>query len=121
MAELSDIKASQDFVRDLIARFKQQNISDEIGIAQAAWVHHRLRKVDCTGLTATLPIMGGISYPMPPTQVDVLNLAFSGDLELAYAVVDVMAPDDMTETYHFLTAARLNWLKQEIGKFLGWL
>jgi hypothetical protein len=98
------------FSEDLIQRFKKQNLISGLStIDRAAWVHHRLRKVDYL-----------LSDNETLIHIDVLNLVISGDIETAEQVLGQMSPDDMSEDYHWLNQERINWLRNEIRKYLEW-
>lgn len=98
------------FADDLIQRFKKKNLSEGLSsIDQAAWVHHRLRKMDYT-----------LSDNQTVIQLDVLNLVVSGDIETAFFCLGQLEPDSMNEEYHFLSQERIDWLRSEIAQYLGW-
>lgn len=104
---MADDESNRRFAQQLIARFKLSNIDNSIGAPQALWVHTRLRAVSITYL--------GVNYT-----IDLLNLVITGDLETAYLVLSLMAPDDMSETYHWLSSTMLGAIRSEIGSFLGY-
>lgn len=103
------VAENKTFADDMMQRMKEKNLLEGLSsIDQAAWVHHRLRKTDYT-LDAGLTI-----------QIDVMNLVISGDIETAEKVLGQMAPDDMSQPYHWLNQDRINWIRNEIRTFLGW-
>ena len=104
------VRENKDFSDDMLQRLKQKNLSEGLStIDAAAWVHHRLRKVPYT-----------LSDETTVVQIDVLNLVVSGDIETAESVLGQMTPDDMTETYHWWTQSRIDWIRNEIRTYLGW-
>lgn len=103
------VQENKVFADNMMQRMKEKNLLEGLStIDQAAWVHHRLRKVDYN-LDAGLVV-----------QIDVLNLVVSGDIETAESVLGQMSPDDMTEPYHWWTQARIDWVRNEVRSYLGW-
>lgn len=101
---------NKQFADDLMQRLKEKNILDGLNsIDQSAWVHHRLRKIDYT-----------LSDNTTVVQLDLMNLVVSGDIETAEQALGQVTPDDMTEAYHWLDQARIDWIRNEIRTFLGW-
>lgn len=95
---------------NMMERLKQKNILEGLSsIDQSSWVHHRLRKV---------PYL--LSDNQTLVDIDVLNLVVSGDVETAEQVLSQLQPDDMTKYYHWLTQERINWIRNDIRKYLGW-
>lgn len=104
------VQVNKIFADEMMQSIKEKNLLEGLSsIDQAAWVHHRLRKIDYTLSDATTVV-----------QIDVMNLIVSGDIETAEFVLGQMTPDDMTESYHWLTQARLDWIRNEIRSYLGW-
>lgn len=104
------VRQNKEFADDMMQRMKEKNISEGLSsIDQSAWVHHRLRKTDYT-----------LSDNTTVVQIDVMNLVVSGDIETAEHVLGQMSPDDMTESYHWLTQERIDWIRNEIRQYLGW-
>lgn len=104
------VQQNKEFADDMMQRLKEKNIAEGLDtIDKSAWVHHRLRKVDYT-MDDTVTVI----------QLDVLNLVVSGDIETADKVLGQISPDDMTEDYHWLTQARIDWIRNEIRTYLGW-
>lgn len=104
------VQESKIFADDLMQRMKQKNILEGLSdLEQAAWVHHRLRKVPVT-----------LSDETTVLEIDVMNLVISGDMETADMVLGQMIADDMTKTYHWLNQERIDWIRNEIRTYLGW-
>lgn len=101
------IAVRKEYCDDLMDRFKRANILAGINGAQGLWMHHRLRAVDIT--------FGGNPYTL-----DILNMVVSGDIELGCLALMSATPDDMSQTYHWLSTTRLAWLVSEMKSFLGW-
>lgn len=106
----ANVIAAKEFANDLLQRLKEKNLSEGLdSIDKSAWVHHRLRKVPYT-----------LSDNTTVVEIDVLNLVVSGDIETAESVLGQMSVDSMQESYHWLTQERIDWIRDEIRKYLGW-
>lgn len=104
------VQENKVFADNLIQRLKEKNVLEGLNsLDQSAWVHHRMRKIDYT-LSDTTTVV----------QLDLMNLVVSGDIETAEQALGQMVPDDMTETYHWLTQVRIDWIRNEIRAYLGW-
>jgi len=101
-AVLKDERA-RNLAKEILAKFKLQNRANGITLHQALWVHDRMRAASVT--------IGGVFFT-----VDVMNMAMSGDIELAYTVVSAMTPDDMSQSYHWVSTSYLTQLATELGK-----
>lgn len=108
---------TRDFANRLMAWLKVDNIKSEINIFQALWVHHRMRAVEISSIN--VPGAGAVPLGYACT-IDVMNLIISGDMEVAFFVLDAMTPDDMTQPYHWLSSAKIAMIKNEIAIYLGW-
>ncbi|HNC40329.1 MAG TPA: hypothetical protein PK522_00945 [Nitrosomonas sp.] len=95
------------FADELLERFKLRNINEGINALQGMWMHHRLRAYPVS--------FGGMNFT-----IDIMNLAISGDLEIACLCLLYGDTDDGTETYHWLTSDRKAYLINELKSFLGW-
>jgi hypothetical protein len=104
------VSQNKQFADNLMERLKNKNILDGLSsIDQAAWVHHRLRKMDYT-----------MSDGQTVVQLDIMNLVVSGDVETAAMALSQMQPDDMSEPHHWLNTERINWIRNEIHSYLNW-
>lgn len=103
----SDYNAAIDYAKSLIIQLKLGNMSQGINAGQALWVHHRLRALE-------------ITYNSVPMVVDVMNMVVSGDIGTAYIAFSLMAPDDMTQSYHWFSQPRIDQIKALLGQFLGY-
>jgi len=102
-----------DFGRKLMLNFKNMNIEQGINPVQAIWLHAKTRK-----LQVQIPQQAfGAAIDC---EVDILNMALSGDLEAGCIALQFAIPDDMTEAYHWLNQDRINFLVTEIKAYLGW-
>lgn len=107
-SSVPDNLARREFGQALMVAFKQKNIQEGITAAQAIWLHARMREFT-------------VNFPgVPPMQVDIINMALSGDMEAGCLALIYGAPDDMSQPYHWVSAERLNWLVLQIKGFLGW-
>lgn len=104
------IKDRKQFADEMMQRFKDRNMVHGINVTQALWLHHRTRAWSVT----LPPQFGGFQYT-----VDILNMAVSGDLETAYFALRFGTLDDMTQPYHCVDQALIDWLKNELKTYLG--
>lgn len=95
------------FADELLERFKLRNIKDGINALQGMHMHHLLRAYPVT--------FSGQSFT-----IDILNLAISGDLEIACLCLLYGATDDMSEPYHWMSSDRKEYLIGDLKSFLGW-
>jgi hypothetical protein len=101
------ISVRKAYCDDLMDRFKKQNILAGINGSQGLWMHHRLRAMAVTAF--------GVDYV-----IDIVNMIVSGDVELGCIALQYSVPDDMSQSYHWLSATRINWLIADLKNFLGW-
>ena len=95
------------FADELLERFKLRNINEGINALQGMHMHHLLRAYPVTFM--------GVSFT-----IDIMNLAISGDLEIACISLIYGATDDGSMAYHWMTQDRKSWLINELKSFLGW-
>ena len=103
----ADNLSNRKFAQDLLIEFKQRNISEGMNGSQALWLHHRSREWEVN--------FNGYQF-----KVDLMNMAQSGDLETCYIALTYGTLDDMSQPYHWFTETRVNFLRNEIAKYLGW-
>lgn len=116
------IAARRLWAENMMERLKFQNIQNDATLAQSLWIHTRLRKLEITPLQAhadAFPPLGPVVGV--PLVIDLMNLVISGDLETAYATLLCVEPDPMTEPYHALDQNLIDWIKNEIAVYLGWV
>jgi hypothetical protein len=108
----ADNQARKDFGENIMLAFKQKNISEGIQWYQALYLHSRIREWKVT----YPPALGGsVIY------VDLINmLTVSGDIETTCLAIMYGEPDDMTQVYHWCSAERLNWLRDQLKIWLSW-
>lgn len=114
MALSRKVSESRAMADEIIEAFKKRNLQhfmenevpNDLAIMQSMWVHHRLRAVEVTA--------GGLDLV-----IDLLNLVVSGDLETAWAVLGMMAPDEMDQPYHFLSQEVIDYLRGLIADRIG--
>lgn len=101
------IQERKKYAEDLLERFKKKNINEGINALQGMWMHNRMRAASIT------------FYGVPFT-IDVMNLAVSGDIEIACLTLMNVTPDDDSMPYHWLNTNRVNWLVTDMKQYLGW-
>lgn len=102
-----NIKARKDFADQLLEDFKFKNINEGINALQGLYMHSRMRELPITFM--------GLSM-----KVDILNMAVSGDLEVAALALLYCTPDDMSQPYHWFSVARRDYLVFKLKEYLGW-
>ena len=101
------IQQRKEFCEKLLDSFKKRNMGQGINAPQGLWLHHRMRALECS--------IFGVSYTL-----DVMNMAISGDVEMACIALQYMTLDDMSQAYHWMNADRRDYLVNEMKSFLGW-
>lgn len=104
---LFTIKQRKEYAEGLLERFKKRNIVAGINAMQGMWLHHRMRAMDIT------------FYGMPFT-IDILNLAISGDIEIACLAIIHSTPDDGSMPFHWFTQDAKDFLINDMKEYLGW-
>jgi hypothetical protein len=108
----ADNLGKKRFGEELMLAFKQKNLSEGINGYQAAWLHKRIRnwKVNRPDI-----------YGEDVVEIDIVNMIVAGDIETACFCIMCGEPDDMTKTYHWASADRMNWLIDQMKEYVGWL
>lgn len=101
------IKQRKEYAEDLLERLKQKNISEGINAMQGMWMHHKMRALEVNFM--------GVDFV-----VDIMNMAVSGDVEIACLSLMNCTPDSMALPYHWMNAARINWIVADMKAYLGW-
>jgi hypothetical protein len=110
----------KNYSEAMLERFKKRNMtaSPPINIAQAMWMHHKMRAIQVVFMHPVLT--GGEVVNMT---LDILNLAIPGDIEVACIALQCIPAsglDDMTKPYHFFNAAARDWIVADMKSYLGW-
>jgi hypothetical protein len=105
------IEDNQQYAQGLMKRMKALNLSSNMNIGQAMWIHHRLRALDVNLTPIGIPIT---------VTLDLLNLVVSGDVETGCVALQLCVPDDMSQPYHCLSAEFLAWTVADMKAYLGW-
>ena len=98
--------ASIAFGDKLMHDWMRQNQIEGITIEQSAWVFSRFEEYQ-------------VNFGAGLKHIDMFKLFLSGAIPTAYYAILGVAPDDMTQSYHWLTQARLDWVKSQIEAYLG--
>jgi len=88
----------EKFKKNNLARFIAAGMPQELSLMKSMWMHHRMRAITFT--------TGGVEFT-----IDLLNLCISGDLSTAAFILSQVAPDDMSQPYHFLSQDVINELR----------
>ena len=105
--KMFNIEQRKAFCDKLLSDFKLRNINDGINAIQGMHMHHRMRALE-------------VSFYGNNFSIDVMNLAISGDIELACLALIYCTPDDMSDSKHWMSSARRDWLVGQMKAFLGW-
>jgi hypothetical protein len=107
---ISDQAAAIDFCTDLMNTFVRNNTNEGITIEQSLYLFARLGNLT---IAREWPDMPG------DVKVDLSTLMQTGAIPTLYFVLLRLTPDDMTQPYHWLSQARIDWMKGKIEEFIG--
>lgn len=107
-AKRADLKANREFARNLMDTLKDQYYEAGITADQALHVFSRMAVWNCFGQT-------GLPFTVNLTDMIVV----SGSLETAYLALSTGTADEMNADHHWLSQERIDFIKHEIGVFLG--
>ena len=102
----SDQKAAMEFSQNLLREWMRRNSIEGMNIPQSIWVFSRFEEF-------TLPIDGQDRH------IDIFKMFQSGALPTLYYCLLRIVPDDMSKSYHWVTQARIDWVKTKIAEFIG--
>ena len=60
-----------------------------------------------------------VNFGHGPVKVDLFKMFYAGAMPTVYYCILQIQPDAMTESYHWLTQARLDWVKEQVESYLG--
>lgn len=107
---LMTIVQGKQFAVELMQKFKDRNLQNNMTLIQGLWLHQRIKN-----WTVSLPPeMGGFTFT-----VDIMNMADSGDIESAYISFLYGELDEMTEPYHCVDQDMIDWVTGEMSSYLG--
>lgn len=101
------VEERRRLARILMDQIKARNLALGINGMQALWAHHRLRAL-------------GVNFMGLEVTIDIMNLIVSGDMEVAAISLMNCEPDDMSQPYHWLSAANIEWIVVRLKAILGW-
>jgi hypothetical protein len=118
---LSDPKAYADlaerkmFLNKLMLAMKAKNIGEGVNIFQYLNMMQKIKN-----WAVTIP--NGYPYAGTVYTINLLDCCFTGDIESLAKALDWGRSncDDMSQSYHFLSEARLDWILSELKAYLGW-
>jgi len=105
-ASQSSQALSVAFGETLLMDWMRYNTLEGMSIEQSLWVFSRFEDYH-------------VEFGNGPKKIDLFKLFTSGALPTAYYCLLGVALDDMTETYHWLNATRMDWVKSRIEARLG--
>jgi hypothetical protein len=94
------------FSRQLLHDWMRKNKLEGMSINQSLWVFSRFEEFE-------------INAVFGAKHVDIFKMFYSGAIPTVYYCILRVAPDPMTESYHWLTQARLDWVKGKLEEYLG--
>jgi hypothetical protein len=95
-----------NFGKQLLHDWMRRNTLEGINIMQSLWVFSRFEEFT-------------VSCDFGQKHVDLFKMFQSGALPTVYYCLLQVEPDPMTEDYHWLTAERLEWVKEKVEAYLG--
>lgn len=103
----ADQEAAIQFTRQLLHDWMRQNTIEGMNLQQSLWMFSRFE-----GVT--------ISTPWNTAQsIDLFKMLYVGAVPTVYYCLLRVQPDDMTQPYHWLTQARIDWFKSRIEEYIG--
>ena len=105
-ATRADQEAAVNFTRSLLLDWMRQNTLEGISLQQSLWVFSRFETFE-------------ISAPWGSSRVDIFKMFNSGAIPTLYYCLCKVQPDSMLEQYHWLTQARIDWVKDRIASHIG--
>lgn len=100
------------FGRTLLGDWMRRNTAEGMTIAQSLWVFSRFEEFSIN--FEPFDILN-----LSAKKVDMFKMFMSGALPTLYACLLQIEPDPMTEDYHWVTQARIDWVKERVGERLG--
>jgi hypothetical protein len=106
LASEADQESAIKFTNKLLRDWMRKNTIEGMNIAQSLWIFSRFEEytIQIAGQTKT---------------VDLFKMFASGAIPTLYYCLLKVQPDPMTESYHWLTQERLDWVKNEVENWLG--
>lgn len=95
-----------EFSRNLLNDWIRKNTLEGMNVTQSLWVFTRFENVE-------------LNFTFGTKKVDIFKMFYAGALPTAYYCLLRLQPDDMTQTYHWITQDRLNWVKSRMEAKLG--
>ena len=102
----SDQQAAINFSQTLLRDWMLQNTLEGMTIINSCWVFARFENLT-------------LQFPFGSHKVDLFKMFNAGAIPTLYYCLLKVQPDDMTESYHWVTQARLDWVKTRIASHLG--
>jgi hypothetical protein len=99
-------EAAINFGRQLLHDWMRKNTLEGMSVKQSLWVFSRFESF-------TLQTEFGQKH------VDLFKMFYAGAIPTVYYTILRVVPDDMTQSYHWLNQARLDWVKDRIKEYLS--
>jgi hypothetical protein len=106
--ESSKVSQEQNihFGQSLLHDWMRRNTLEGMSVNQSLWVFSRFEEFTVNAIFGT-------------KHVDLFKMFQSGAIPTVYYCILRVTPDDMTQSYHWLTQERINWVKERLENFLG--
>jgi hypothetical protein len=101
-----DQEAAIEFSQQLLRDWMRQNTIEGMNIYQSLWMFTRFESSMYT-------------LPWGSVHVDIFKMFQSGAVPTLYYILLRIQPDPMTMPYHWLTQARIDWVKNKISAYIG--
>jgi hypothetical protein len=105
-----DQAAAIGFCTNLMNTFIRNNTNEGITIEQSLYLFSKLSNFTVARDWPDMP---------EGTRIDLSTLMETGAVPTLYFVLLRLPADDMTKSYHWLTQARIDWMKGKIEEFIG--
>ena len=103
----ASVKERKSFAENMLEEFKVLNMSAGINASQGFELQELMAEYK-------------FNFAGKDRQIDIMNLAVSGDIELACLALIYGPTHDMSLPEHWLSAERKSWLILKMKQYLGW-
>jgi hypothetical protein len=95
-----------EFGQQLLQDWMRKNSLEGMTIDQSLWVFSRFEALY-------------LDLPWGNSRIDLFKLFQAGALPTLYYCLFKITPDDMTESYHWVTSERIDWVKERVANHIG--
>jgi len=98
--------ANVNFGQALLNDWIRKNTLEGMSVYQSLWVFSRFEEFEVTTVFGT-------------KKIDLFKVFQAGAIPTLYYCILQIQPDSMLETYHWVTQARIDWIKERVEEYLG--